>query len=264
MPSPNLRERAYRHIRERLLAGDIKGGERLNELSLAKELGISRTPVREAFSQLASEGFVERDPALGVIVKHLSRAELVELLDLRTMLESYAAARAARRITDEQLAQLGKTIGHLRSISRTLREKGLAAWDGPIGRRLALTDMIFHMIVLQASGRARVARIIEDFHVVTTRYRAPETQSLRNLARVLLEHWRIYQALRQRDPHAVRAAMRRHNTSAKRKLITAYDQRARQGNSVKVTDWSDLLERVTSGTELAGSLRRSGKRARNR
>jgi DNA-binding GntR family transcriptional regulator len=243
----NLRERAYQHIRQKLLVGDIAAGQRLSEVSLAKEIGVSRTPVREAVSQLASEGFIDRDPSVGVFVKQVSRAELMELLNLRVLLEPYAAGRAAKRATDEQLAQLGEAMDRLRAISRQLRDGGAKAWRGELGRRMTLADMIFHMAILAAAHSPRVAHIIDDFHVVTTRYRPPSSRSLPNLARVLLEHWRIYRAIRARDPQAARLAMRIHSTNGKRKTLDVYlPHEPTATGALPVTDWSAILDGLSA------------------
>lgn len=263
MHATSLRERAYRHIRSKLLIGDIVSGQRLSEVSLAREIGVSRTPVREAMSQLASESFVERDPTLGVVVRTISRSELLDLLNLRALLEPYAAARAARRITDEQLAQLRRLIERLRELARQLRDGGDAAWDGPAGRDLVLTNMAFHMAILEASGSTWAARIIGDFHVFTTRFRPPSLQSVRNTAQVLAEHWRIFQALRRRDRAAARAAMRLHNVSARRKIMAAYDQLQSQHQPIRITDWTQLLNQMTS-KPAAGHSSRQARSARRR
>jgi DNA-binding GntR family transcriptional regulator len=237
-----LSHRAYQYIRQKLMVGEIKAGQRLSEVSLAREIGVSRTPVREAVSKLASEGFIERDGPFGVVVKQVSRAELVELLSLRLLLEPYAASLAARRATDEQIEQLGAAMRRLRQISRKLRDD-LGSWNGELGRQLTLADMVFHLIILSTAASPRVARIIDDFHVVTTRYRPPSLRSLPNLASVLMEHWRIYRAIRGRDPKAARAAMRVHNLHGRRKTLLAFDRRQREAEgAARVTDWSALLE----------------------
>src|SRR5690554_3882326 len=95
----SLLQTAYEHIRHRLIAWDPQRDGVLSEVAIARELGVSRTPVREAVSQLVIEGLVERKPGHGVMVKTMTRAELAEMWDLRQSLETYANGRAARRIT---------------------------------------------------------------------------------------------------------------------------------------------------------------------
>src|SRR6185436_9971548 len=95
-----------------------------------------------------------------------------------------------------------------REISRAIRDQGMQSWNQELGRQLALTDMIFHMTILHAADSPRVMKIVDDFHVLTTRFRHPAQQSLHRLARVLLEHWRIYRGVASRDPKTARAAMK--------------------------------------------------------
>src|SRR5271169_1260355 len=102
----NLKIHAYEHIRKRLLSGDLAPGASLSPALLAKEIGISHTPVREAISQLESEGLVERLPRLGARVRLIDRRELEELFELRETLEADAAAWAAERISEEQIVAL--------------------------------------------------------------------------------------------------------------------------------------------------------------
>src|SRR5688572_9226808 len=149
MTTVSLREQAYKHIRQKILVGDIPVSRRLSEVQLAKEIGISRTPVREAVSQLASEGLIQRHPELGVLVRQITRKELEELTNLRWLLESYAVARAARRVTEEDAAKLRKIVDRLREISHAIRDQGLQTWNQELGRQLALTDILFHMTIMR-------------------------------------------------------------------------------------------------------------------
>ena len=98
-----------------LTRGDLAPGTRLVNRSLAKELGISFTPLREAINQLASEGLVEYVPGGGAFVRRLDRHQLAQLYDLREALEPFAAAEAAKHITEHELEELR---GDLRGLAR--------------------------------------------------------------------------------------------------------------------------------------------------
>ena len=104
MVSPNRRERAYQYLHARIASGALAGGALVSELSLAREMGLSRTPVREAIRQLIMEGLVEQVPRHGTIVRIPERREVAELYEVREALESYAVAQAARRILPADLA----------------------------------------------------------------------------------------------------------------------------------------------------------------
>src|ERR1700712_3847581 len=91
-----IREKAYQYIQSRIADGDLPSGSAISELLLAKELGSSRTPVREALGQLVSEGLLEQTPNRGTIVVRLSREDIVDLYELREALEVYVVAKVAR------------------------------------------------------------------------------------------------------------------------------------------------------------------------
>ena len=90
----NLKDRAYQYVRAKLAVGDFLPGRGLSDRTLAKEMGVSRTPVREAIRQLETEGFVVQVRGSGTYPRRLTEEEIVELYDLRELLEGYAAARA--------------------------------------------------------------------------------------------------------------------------------------------------------------------------
>src|SRR5580704_7630282 len=105
---PTLKQHAYKLIRKRLLSGSLPPGGRLSDDALAKELGISRSPVREAISQLTSEGLVEYRPRSGAYVRVPEPRELAEWYETRIALEGFAVMRAAERITEPQLSELAQ------------------------------------------------------------------------------------------------------------------------------------------------------------
>ena len=96
----SIRERAYLHIQQLLLSGQLEAGSSVSELLLAKELGSSRTPIREAMNQLAAEGLLEQSPNGGMIVAQLGREDIIELYELREALEVYAVGKIARDTTE--------------------------------------------------------------------------------------------------------------------------------------------------------------------
>src|SRR5687768_1814024 len=119
-----LPERAYRHIRRKLVTGMI-GGERLSEVALAKEIGVSTTPVREAMGRLMSEGLLVKVPGLGSFVRQVGRDELEELYELRQLLESHATFRAATRLTAAQLRELQRFCNQILEVARVVQRERL-------------------------------------------------------------------------------------------------------------------------------------------
>jgi DNA-binding GntR family transcriptional regulator len=105
-PKASLKQRAYDHIRQKLMSGVLIGGSRISDAELAEEIGISRTPVREAIIQLETEGVIEQIPRFGSFIRMLSREELIHLYELREVLEGHNAAMAAERATPEEVRRL--------------------------------------------------------------------------------------------------------------------------------------------------------------
>jgi len=225
MTAYTLSQEAYRYIRQRIAGGFLPAGSQVSELSLAKEIGISRTPVREAIRRLALEGLVEQVPRYGTIVRTPDRQELAELYEVREALESYAAAEAARRITPDDLQVLAALVRRMRAVGYQLRRSGSAALDGTGLKRFLAADMGFHMVLIRAGGNRRMMKIVADTQVLTRIFGfRRQTHDLAIVARTCRLHGRIVRAVRQRDRGAARTWMARHIRLSKRQTLEAFDQ----------------------------------------
>ena len=209
--SSNHSQRAYRHIRKKLLDGSVVPGARLSYGTIGKEIGISATPVREAVGQLASEGFVELVPQLGAVVRELTRDEAIELYELREALESYAAARAADRIGDRQLSELSENLEQSRKLTEEVRKSGKEKAGKAIAKKFHALDLSFHMTIIEASRNRRMLKVVGDSHILTRIFQADRHSfSLEILDATLSEHSAIESAVRKGDGTAAREAMQRH------------------------------------------------------
>jgi DNA-binding GntR family transcriptional regulator len=150
-------------IREAILDGELPAGTRLKEDELATRLDVSRTPVREALRRLEVEGLVVHEPKRGAAVRAYSAGELDDMYRLRSMLEGYAARRAAERMTPDVVEQLR---GSCRRFERLTARKRV-----PI-RDLARENMIFHECVLLAAGDERLADMVRSVIHLPLVYRA--------------------------------------------------------------------------------------------
>jgi DNA-binding GntR family transcriptional regulator len=242
----SLRDRAYNDIRRRLLVGEISSGQRLFEGTLAKEIGISRTPVRDAITQLVSEGLVEQVPSGGVVARRVTREELKDIETIRHMHEGYAAYQAAKHISKAELANLRMLVDQMRKLARDYREAG-CKWTPEIEQKTVIADVGFHMLILQASHSPWVAKIVSDFQVLTRRYSNPAMQSLSVVSRVLLQHWRIYRALEAGNSKAAKREMQMHIRQGRqrRMRLFAQEDRAERTSSV-LGDWSEFFKGLTS------------------
>jgi DNA-binding GntR family transcriptional regulator len=190
--------RAYRHLKERLLDGRLAGGTLLSENELAQELGVSRTPVRQAFVQLEAEGLLDLYPRRGALVVPITASEADDVLEARLLLEQHAARRAAA--AGAVLAE------ELRAV--LVEQDEALAGDGAA---FAPADRRFHRAIVAATGNAILLRqydALRDRHqriAATTVARDPS-----RVARFVAEHREIAAALERGDGDAAAELMGEH------------------------------------------------------
>ncbi len=204
-------DRVYTRLRSGILDGSYSQGARLGEVELAEALGVSRTPVREALRRLGSEGLVETLPNKGARVRIWSPEELSAISDLRALLEGHAAARAAPRITDDELAVLTRLVEQM--------EAATVSGVAPDYDLITELNNQFHAGVTAASGNLLlpgVARQLIHIPIVVRTFRQYSPDRLRQSVR---QHRDVLDALSGRDPVWAEAAMRVHILSARPILI---------------------------------------------
>jgi DNA-binding GntR family transcriptional regulator len=209
---PNTTETAYRTLRQAILDGGYEFGSRLGEVELAGTLGVSRTPVREALRRLSADGLVEVLPNRGARVVRWTRQDLNDVYELRELLESHGAARAAQRITADDLERLEQLCA----------EMGRVAAPGPNQDLSRLTDLNsqFHDIVLRAADSRRlqdmVSAVVQMPLVVRTFHRYSEQALNRSQG----HHRELVSALAARDAEWARSVMSSHVFAARFVLLT--------------------------------------------
>jgi DNA-binding GntR family transcriptional regulator len=245
MSPSTLREQAYRHIHGKIASGLLTGGSLVSELSLARELGISRTPVREAIRQLIMEGLVEQVPRHGTIVRIPNRRELAELYEVREALESYAVAEAARRIEAADLELLGCLYGRMRDLGRQLLTGGAAMLEGTALREFLAADMGFHLTLIRATGNRRIMQIVGAMGVLVRIFghrRQSHTPGI--VRRTCRFHARILRAVRRGDADAARRWMVRHLRASKRQSLESMDRAQEELTGIPLTLPEELLEEL--------------------
>ncbi len=209
--SDNHSQKAYRHIRQKLLDGAVLPGARLSYGSIGKEIGVSATPVREAVGQLASEGFVELVPQLGAVVRELSREEAIELYETREALESYAAARAAERISERLLTELRRNLDQSAKLVEKVKSSSRGVASEATAKQFHSLDLGFHMLVIEASRNRRMLKVVGDSHILTRIFQADRHEFSRDiLSKTREEHEAIYDALSSHDADAAYESMKLH------------------------------------------------------
>lgn len=193
------KDQAYRLLRRAILEGDLKPGEPLVASRLSQQLGISRTPVREAVQALEKEGWVERRRSGGVRVSGLSMDQIEELFAIRGALEGLACRYAAERMTPALLREL-----------RAVHEEAVeAARRGSI----AGTDSLgkaFHRVIHRASGFRLLESQLAQMRDHINRYRRLTISTPGRVTDAVREHAQIVEALERGDGSAAEAAMRKH------------------------------------------------------
>jgi len=196
---PNLRERVYKALKEMIIIQEIPPGEKLDEDSLASQLGVSRTPVRESLYRLENEGIVKIIPRRGAfIVKH-SKESINEILSVREVLEGLSAREAASHITDAALEVL-------ESLSEKFSESNVRL----LSKEYLQVDVKFHKTIIEASKNEwliSLMNILND-HIQMLRLRTVTFQGRPEQS--LSEHRRILEALKAGDPLLAESLMREH------------------------------------------------------
>lgn len=203
-----LRDLVLEAIREAIINGSLQPRERLMEIQLAEELGVSRTPVREALRKLELEGFIVMVPRKGAYVSDLSMKDIADVFEIRAALEGLAAALAAERITDEELEEM----------ERLLVEKGEAIKHDDINK-LVEVDTKFHETMYKASRNGRLGSIISNLREQIQRFRLTSLSVPGRKRESLHEHRGIVEAIQARDMQLARHLAQEHIENAENVLI---------------------------------------------
>jgi DNA-binding GntR family transcriptional regulator len=191
--------RVATYIRDAILSGHLPQGARLREIEFAQKLGISRSPLREAFRILESEGLLEVVPRKGVFVVKTSPEEAHEVYEVRSLIEGYGARLAASRIEEQELKHMRRLLEEMRRISLDNRY-----WD------YQATSLEFHDTFMRASGNHKLLALYSQTRKFLLRIQALAVGEHRVSQESVEEHGSILEALERRDPDAAEAAARRH------------------------------------------------------
>ena len=165
MSTNNLSGLAYKHISGELLNGRLIPGQKISEPALAKKLGISRTPVREAIQRLQSTGLLQQVPSSGTYVAQINRGPLIETYEIRLALETMAVRKVAKRIGLRHLSELKKCCNQMRSIINTMQKKKVDKIEGDLLVKFLNADLDFHLTIMKIAGNRMALKLITDAHM---------------------------------------------------------------------------------------------------
>lgn len=206
-----LREIVFDTLREAIINGVLKPGERLMEVQLAEEMGVSRTPVREAIRKLELENFVVMVPRKGAYVADISTKDIVDVFEIRAALESLAAGLAAERITDEELDELQKILVQNEK-SQSLEE-------------IIAVDTKFHDVLYRASRNDRLVQIISNLREQIQRFRSTTLASPGRIKDTLEEHKKIVDAVAKRNITLARHLAQEHIDNAENSMLDVLEKK---------------------------------------
>jgi len=209
-----LRRRVFAIIEEAVLNGKYKTGESLTESRLAAELGVSRTPIREALTQLENEGLVELVPNKGAVVTGVSPKDIQDIYTIRIMIEGLAARWAAENIGEPELLELQEAIDL----------EGFYTARGDIARLMSL-DSNFHQVIYRAAKSVPLQHMLRTFHHYIQHARSQSIAAPGRARHALAEHKAILQAIRSRDGDRAELLMADHIRKASHNLINTMKTR---------------------------------------
>lgn len=194
-----LREVIFNSLREAIIIGELRPGERLMEVQLAEKMGVSRTPVREAIRKLELEGLVDMIPRKGAHVAELSIKDIMDVLEVRASLDGLATALASERITDDEL----KELKHINSqFSSYIEKENL---NGSIKK-----DAEFHDIIYKASRNDKLIAILNNLREQVQRFRVIYLKDYSSPKNLIKEHNDIYESMVSRSSEAARGLAKQH------------------------------------------------------
>ena len=193
-----LREKILETIREAILKGDLKPGEKVAEPELAEQFGISRTPIREAFRQLESEGYLTVIPRKGAVVAALSKRDVQEFYEVKSILEGYAAELAAKNLSEKELAKLEAINERLKQLAN----------DGDV-KTFYKVHNEFHETFLKAANNDKLYDLIKQLGMKFSRMRMASLAVAGRMAISVSEHDKLLDAFRHHDGKTAEALVKK-------------------------------------------------------
>lgn len=207
-----LRERILETIRDAIITGSMKPGEKVAEPELAERFGISRTPIREAFRQLESEGYLKVIPRKGAVVAAFTQKDVEEFYAIKSILEGYAARKACERLTEKEIEKLEHINDKLRHL----------AGDGDV-KHFFKVHNDFHDLFLHSAGNDKLYELISSLVGKFQRLRLASLSLPGRMGMSVEEHDKIIEAFCRRDPDEAERLVRKNAEYGGRVLMQGGD-----------------------------------------
>lgn len=210
-----LREIVLEALKDAIVNGKLKPGERLMEQQVAEELGVSRTPVREAIRKLEIEGFIIIIPRKGAYVSDISLKDIAQVFEVRAAMEALAAGLAAQRIADDQMEKLERKLVEVKN-----------AVDNSDLDNIIQFDTDFHEIIYDASRNDRLVQILNNLREQIQRYRTASLASPGRLKDTLREHQELVDAISTRNVALAQKVAKEHIENAENTILEAFKEKS--------------------------------------
>lgn len=208
-----LREIVFSTMREAIINGDFKPGQRLMEVQLAEQMGVSRTPVREAIRKLELEGLVIMVPRKGAYVAGISTEDVKEVVEIRSVLEGLAAKLAAQRANEEDVENLKVVLINFEKATLDKNTVDLINYDSD-----------FHDIIYKAAKNSKLIQMINGLKEQVQRFRVAYFTQFNNVEILLKEHRKLLNAIVDKDSDLARELAEKHIATTE-KLISIIEEK---------------------------------------
>ena len=210
--SKSLREQVYQALRQIILAGDIASGERIVETKLAKQLNVSRTPIREAIGQLQREKLIVSNPNGGFRVATMSIKDAIQLYDCRIALEQVSVKGACELVNSQNLEQLEQYVVSAEKLAESNTGKANSF-------ELLELDYQFHHLIAEISDNQWLLALLEQVFDKMALLRVQTTQHNPQVLEIRLEHRQIFEAIANRNADLAKKSIEQHLTASKARVV---------------------------------------------
>ena len=228
----SIREKAYLYIQQLIADGTLPAGGGISELLLAKELGSSRTPIREAMNQLAAEGLLSQSQSGGMVVAQLSREDIVELYEMREALEIYAAGKIARlSLRPADQVRLQNLVDEVAKLEKELTKSKQKSLDKQQMERFIACDLGFHALLMSMTNNSRLQKIINDTRLLISIFAIHRGgHDAATLKSIREYHQTILDAVARQDCEGAMSALARHIQASREERLAEYDEWKREAS----------------------------------
>ncbi len=203
-----LRDVVFKTLRQEILTGKLKPGERLMEIQLANRLGVSRTPIREAIRKLELDGLVIMIPRRGAEVAQITLKDLKDVMEVRCALDVLAIELACERMERDERSKLYQACENFREAVKTKDT-----------RKLAEADVAFHDAIVLSTGNTRLIQLVSNLSEQMYRYRFEYLKDATSHEMLQQEHMEMYQSILKKDKAAAASVVRKHINNQEEAII---------------------------------------------